>query len=119
MTDQERQNKLTASLFRIVHLMTLANYEFKYFAGFKASSGVKNVLHRGIRNYESFIDQLKSYLPKSKSVIDAEMVQSEEKVHAIGNIIEKLFMLDEATVLKLEDDFNSMVKIDYSGQEKQ
>lgn len=41
------------------------------------------------------------------------MNESEEKIRAMANIIEKISLLDESDVLKLEDDFNEHIKIKY------
>jgi two-component sensor histidine kinase len=52
-------------------------------------------------------------MPNSKDKFKSIMAESEEKINAMANIIEKLSMLDEDTVLKLEDDFNQHIKVVY------
>lgn len=109
----EQQNRLSASLFRQLFLLKMLNYEYEFFVKFPLPSGIKNVLFRAKVVYGSVISDLKAHMPNSHKQIDAQIVHSDEKIRAIATILEKLAVLDEEDVLKLETDFDSMITVQY------
>lgn len=111
--NQEQANRLSASLYRQMMYIKLLHLENEYFLKYPVSSGIKNTLKRMKDCYSGGINQIKSYLPKSNQIFQKEIDMSEEKAMAISNIIERLYMLDDETVLKLEDDFADQIKIEY------
>lgn len=76
-------------------------------------AGIKTAIYRGINAYQSTHNTIKQQLPKSKDRYTDTMNQSDEKVFAMLSIIEKLSVLDEADVLRLETEFDNMVKVVY------
>lgn len=112
--NQEQINRYTASLYRQTFLLKMLDAENTYFAQFKAPSGLKNEFVRLSKVYSKGIENIKLYMPNSKDSFDKHIKQSEEKISASLNILEKLMILDDETVFKLEDDFNKLVKIQYA-----
>lgn len=107
----ETEKSLTHSFFRQAFLMKLLNIEHSYFLKNCGNSGVKNVLLLMKKNYETNIPKLTGYLaPKSREIFNAHLLMSEEKITAIGNILEKLSLLDEAGVLQIESDLMNILK---------
>lgn len=110
---QEQINRISASFYRQMFFIRMLNIEHEYFLKMSKHSGIKNVLHRLKHAVTAGIEQLKAYLPNSKDTYTQIMSESEEKISAMCNIIEKISMLDEATVLQLEKDFDEHVKVKY------
>ena len=52
-------------------------------------------------------------MPNSKEKFAEHIKQSDEKISAIGTIVEKLSLLTDEEILALEDQFNSIVKVSY------
>lgn len=111
--NQELINRLSASFYRQMFYLKMIEVEQDFFLKEAKHSGIKNALHRMKHSNASAVQQLLSYMPNSKDKVTAIMNESEEKIHAMANIIEKISMLDEETVLKLETDFDNHVKIQY------
>lgn len=110
---QEEINQISASLYRMMFLVKMIETEQSYFLKYSRNGGIKNVLKRLKDSNEKGVEHLLSYMPNSKDKFKSIMAESEEKINAMANIIEKLSMLDEDTVLKLEDDFNQHIKVVY------
>lgn len=110
--NQKQQNRLSASLFRQLMLLNMLNYEYQYFSGFKMPSGIKNILFRAKNIYTSIITDLKLHMPNSHKQIDQQIIHSDEKIRAISTILEKLAVMDEEDVLRIEADFE-IVKVQY------
>lgn len=107
-------SRLTASLFRQSMYFRLLNQEYEFFAtlyGDKRPPKIKDILHRAKRNYNSTMIDLRVSLSGGNAFTE-ELKQSDEKIQAIANIIEKLYVLDEETVLNLEADFEH-IKVSY------
>lgn len=117
MTPEEkttRQNQITASLFRQLYYSKMFNYEHEHFLKLTSESGIKNVLHRMKTTFHNGINQILSYLPgKSQQIIREEMNVSDEKIRAMCNVIERMAFLPEDKVLELEQDFTSLIQINY------
>jgi seryl-tRNA synthetase len=110
---QEEINQISASFYRMMFLVKMIETEQSYFLKYSRNGGIKNVLKRLKDSNEKGVEHLLSYMPNSKDKFKSIMAESEEKINAMANIIEKLSMLDEDTVLKLEDDFNQHIKVVY------
>lgn len=113
--NQEQNNRLSASFYRQMFYLKMMGVEQNFFLKIAKHSGVKNVLHRMKNSNASALEQLAAYMPNSRDKVKEIMSESEEKIYAMANIIEKISMLDEETVLKLEKDFDEHIKIDYAG----
>lgn len=111
--NQEQVNRLSQSLYRQLFLLKMLHYEYEYFVKSPLASGIKNILFRATKVLPSIVMDLKIALPKSKQQIDNQVIHSDEKVRAIATILEKLSVLDEEDVLKLETDFDEMIKVVY------
>lgn len=112
MTKQQ-ENELIASLLRQVFYARLLHIENAFFLKFPVNSGIKNTLKRMKDNYTNSLEQIKGYMPITNQYFQKQVDASEEKLNAIANIVEKLAMLDEETVLSLEKDFEEQVRIQY------
>jgi len=110
---QETLNKISASFYRFNFLLKMLDTEAKYMSQFSVQSGIKNILYRGKRNYYNMSLDLIPHLPNSAEKVSDIMKTSEEKIAAIQNIIEKLSVLDEETVLEIEEQFEKLVKVQY------
>lgn len=112
--NNEQINRYSASIYRSVFLLKLLDSEMQYLATFKAApSGIKNEVNRLKNVYGRGIENLKSYMPNSKEKFAEHIKQSDEKISAIGTIVEKLSLLTDEEILALEDQFNSIVKVSY------
>lgn len=110
---QEEINQLSMSFYRQMYFVKMLKMEQHYFLKQSKNGGVKQVLKRLSDSNDKGIEQLLSYMPNSRDTVIRVMKESEEKIQAMVNIIEKISLLDEATVLQLEDDFNKHVTIKY------
>lgn len=110
---QEEQNRISASFYRQMFYLRMLNIEHDYFLKNTGHSGIKNVLFRLKSGHNAAMNQLKSYLPNSRKKVDEIMNESDEKIQAMANIIEKISMLETDLVLKLEDDFNELITVQY------
>lgn len=110
--NQEQINRYTASLYRQTFLIKMLDAENNYFAQFKAPSGIKNEFARLSKVYAKGIENIKVYMPTKKDIYQEHIKHSEEKISASLNILEKLMVLDDETVFKIEEDFNQ-IKIKY------
>lgn len=110
---QEEINRISASFYRQMFFIRMLNMEHEYFLKTAKHGGIKNVLHRLKHTVTTGIEQLKAYLPNSKDSYNKVMAESDEKIMAMVNIIEKIAVLDEETVLQLEKDFDEHIKIKY------
>lgn len=111
--NKEQQNRMSASLFRLIFLMKCMSYEFEFFIKFPLPSGIKNILFRANAVFGSIITDLKRHLPNSKKQIDDQVIHSDNKIRAISTILEKLAVLDEETVLEIESSFDKQVIVKY------
>ena len=109
----EQQNRLMGSLYRQMMYSRLLHLECEHFLKYPVNSGIKNTLKRMKDCYVNGIQQVKSYMPKTKQEFQKQIDITDEKAMAISNIIERLFVLDEETVLKLEDDFAKQITVQY------
>jgi len=102
---------LTNSFFRQVRLLQILNSEHEYFLKHSGNSGVKNCLHRMKVCFENNMTTIFSYLtPESQLRVKEQM--SVEKMEAMSNIIGLLVMMDDASVLELENQITQIVKIE-------
>lgn len=106
-------NQLSACFIRQMFLIKMLQTEQNYFLKQVKFGGIKHTLKRLKDANEKGVEQLLTYLPNSRHTADEVMKTSEEKIAAMANILENLSALDEETVLKLEDDFNNHIKINY------
>lgn len=106
--NQQLKNELTASFIRQLYFSKMLNKEHEHFLKFPAPSNVKNILKRLKDNYANGINQLGSALAVK------ELNQSDEKLNALTNIFEKLAMMEEEDLLKLETTFDELIKVDYN-----
>lgn len=104
-----------ASLCRQMFLSKMLNIESEYFAQYPVNSGVKQALLRMKNCYSNNLNDIKARMPNSSGVFQEYLNNSDEKIHAIANIIEKLSLLEEDKVLALETEFNNLIKVDYYG----
>lgn len=101
------------SFYRQMYFVKMLKMEQQYFLKQSKNGGVKQVLKRLSDSNEKGIQALLYHIPNSRETVNRVMQASEEKIQAMVNIIEKISLLDEETVLKLEDDFNKHVTIKY------
>lgn len=111
--NQELANRISASFYRQMFYMKMMRIEQEYFLKQAKHSGIKNVLSRIRESNEKALDQLNAYMPNSRENVKKIMNESEEKIHAMANIIEKLSVLDEEMLLALEDNFDQHIKVVY------
>lgn len=109
---QEIINRLSASFYRQMFYLKMIAIEQEFFLKEAKHSGIKNVLYRLKNSNKSAIEQLNGYMPESKETVKRIIDESDEKIRAIANIIEKLSLLDEETVLQVETDLEQ-IKIKY------
>lgn len=109
----EQQNRLMGSLYRQTMYAKLLHLECEAFIKYPVTSGIKNTLKRMKDCYANGIQQIKAYMPNSKEQFQSQIDITEEKALAISNIIERLYVLDEETVLKLEKDFCEQITVQY------
>ena len=109
---QELINRLSASFYRQMFYLKMIAIEQEFFLKEAKHSGIKNVLYRLKNSNKSAIEQLNGYMPESKETVKRIIDESDEKIRAIANIIEKLSLLDEETVLQVETDLEQ-IKIKY------
>jgi hypothetical protein len=110
---KEQENQLIGSLYRQVSYAKLMHIENEFFLKFPVNSGIKNTLKRMKDSYASNLEQIKRYMPETNRQFEKHIEASEEKLNAIANIVEKLYVLEEVDVLRLEEDFNSLIKVQY------
>jgi hypothetical protein len=102
---------LTNSFFRLVRLLQILHSEHVYFLKNSKNSGVKNCLKRMKDCYDKNMLELATYLtPESQKRLLEQM--DEEKAEAISAMFGKIVMLDTASVLLLEDDLNTILKVE-------
>lgn len=112
--NQEQINRYSACIYRMTFMLQMIDNEVQYFSQFKsAPSGIRNEFNRLKTVYSKGIQNLTIFMPNSKETFKRQIEQSPEKISAMCVILEKLSLLDEETVFKLEDDFNKQVKIQY------
>lgn len=111
--NQEQQNRLMGSLYRQTMYAKLLHIECEAFVKYPVASGIKNTLKRMKDCYVNGIQQIKSYMPKSNAEFQNQLDITDEKAMAISTIIERLYVLDEETVLKLEKDFCEQITVKY------
>lgn len=111
----EQQSRYAGLIFRTSFMLKMIDNEIQYYSQFKtAPSGIRNELHRLKTVYGKGIENLKSYMPNSKKQFEEHLNSSEERISAMCNIIEKLAVLPEEDLYKIEDQFNNHVKIQYA-----
>lgn len=101
-------------LFRILFLLQMVDSEIAYLANRPYSSEVRTALSRGKNNYEYTVNTLRRALPMANLVVEQHIKKSDGKIAAIANIIEKIFLLDEASVLLLEKEYEKEIPIKWA-----
>lgn len=106
MTDQQTINLISASFYRQLFLARMLKFEQDMFIKMAKHSGIKQALLRMRNCYDNQLAQIKSYLGNdTQTTVNEIMNSSDEKIRSIHVIIEKLAVMDEADVLRLEQEF--------------
>lgn len=111
--NEEQVKRYSGCVFRMSFLLKMMDNEVSYFSQFKAPSGIKSEFVRLSKVYDAGMRNIVSYMPNAKGVYMQHLDQSEERISAMCSILEKLALVDDKTLFKLEDDFNENVKVDY------
>lgn len=116
MTEQEQINRDTAAFYRMLFLLKMMHHELEFMNSGGIRTEIKTILVRGKNNYEKVLLEL---IAKSHPTVQQKLrevsVQSDDKIRAISTILEKLSHLTDEEVENLEDQFNALLQIDYSG----
>lgn len=102
---EEQKAQFAGCIFRIAFLLKMVDGELNFYAKFKAPSGIKNEFTRLAKVYGRGIDNLKVHMPNHHGTFKEEIESSEDKIAAIGKIVEILSALPEEEVTRLEDVF--------------
>lgn len=105
--------RYAASIFRQTFYLKLLDEEIKYLSSFKAPSGIKNELHRLKDVYSKGLTNLTAYMPNQKQVFLSELANNEERISAIGTIMDKLAVIPEENLLHIEQVFNEALNVQY------
>lgn len=112
--EAEHQEKLNASFFRLFFYARMLAVEAKYATALKMPQHVLDIFMKVLNACQWAAEAINGRSPKNKESIAQVMRESEEKTAAIANINERLFLLDEETVLRLEKDFTALINVNYS-----
>jgi len=111
--NEEQVNRYSGCVFRISFLLKMVDNEVNYFSQFRAPSGIKGEFVRLSKVYESGMRNIVAYMPNAKNAYLQHIEQSEERISAMCSIFEKLALVDDKTMFRLENDFNENVKVNY------
>ena len=109
----EQVNRITASLLRQMMFVKLLENEQRFYMKQPIRGDIKQELTRLKRGNENGILGLLSKLPNDRERVTKYLDASEEKIAAISNIIERLFVCTEEEVLGLENDFADHINVRY------
>ncbi len=103
---------LTKAFFRMAFLMKMIQMDAEYFLKISNNSGVKNVLKLIKTCLQNNIPRLADNLaPDSKVVFNQQLNVSAEKINALHNMLTKMILLDEASMLALEIQMDEILKV--------
>lgn len=114
--NEEQIARYAATIYRVAFLLRLVDSDVKYLAQFKAPSGIKNELHRLKNVYDKGLQNLTIYMPNEKQRFLAELLANEERISAMGTMIDKMTLMPMDNILAAEEVFNKAVPIQYGGK---
>lgn len=114
----EQVNRITASLLRQMMFLKLLGVEQHFYMKQPIRGDIKQVLTRLKRGNENGLNELLIMMPNDKERIKEYIDASDEKIAAISNIIERLFVCTEDEVLGLEKDFGEHINVIYDSDAK-
>lgn len=114
----EQVNRITASLLRQMMFLKLLGVEQDFYMKQPIRGDIKQILARLKRGNENGLTDLLSKMPNDNLRIQKYLEASDEKIAAISNIIERLFVCTEDEVLGLEKDFGEHINVIYDSDAK-
>jgi len=113
----EQTNMIAANLLRQLMFLKLVEQNQKFLFKQAIRGDIKQELARMHRANVKGVEMLLAKMPNDRDKILNFLEASDEKMAAIGNIIERIFVCTEEEVLGLEQDFGEHIKVLYDGGE--